>query len=49
LLISHISLAKAYLDLCINMNVSLFSFILALIAHWLIIAVFTLSLIVRYE
>jgi len=32
-----ISLAKAHVYLCINMNVSLFSFLLALIAHWLII------------
>ena len=49
LLTFGISLAKAHVYLCINMNVSLFSFILALIIHWLIIAVFTLSLIVRYE
>jgi len=37
LLTFDISLAKAYAYLCINMNVSLFSFLLALIAHWLII------------
>ena len=48
MLISYNSLSKAYGGLCINMNVSLLSFILALIAHWLIIAVFTLSLIVSY-
>ena len=43
------SLIKGFVQLGISVNTDLLTFLLALLAHWLIILLFTLSFIAHYE
>ena len=43
------SLIEGFVQLDISVNTDLLTFLLALLAHWLIILLFTLSFIAHYE